>query len=232
MEDHLLLQENKCSIFQDERRNIHFRSEGTSGTCICTDCSYACFVKLSIATARSYKYLGVTLDDRLTMIPHMHETLSKVSRTADLISRLVRRDHLPSFPIIQTLVKCVLIPQMIYGFPFLQFSNKAVSTRQVTGGNTQCSFLMRLKNSIMRPLLYVLGLPHSSHHASVFIESRLHNIRTLHTLTSARLAHRWLSLNDTNEAAVMFRNHITRYGTGNACSAHEQAGLYSLYRHA
>ena len=174
----------------------------------------------SVATARSYKYLGVTLDDRLTMIPHMHETLLKVSRTADLISRLVRRDHLPSFPVIQTLVKCVLIPQMTYGFPFLQFSNKAVSTRQVTGSNSQCTFPMRFKNCIMRPLLYVLGLPRNSHHASVFVESRLHNIHTLLTLTTARLAHRWLSLSDTNEAAVMFRNHITRYGSGNACAAH------------
>jgi hypothetical protein len=173
----------------------------------------------SVATARSYKYLGVTLDDRLTMIPHMHETLLKVSRTADLISRLVRRDHLPSFPVIQTLVKCVLIPQMTYGFPFLQFSNKAVSTRQVTGGNTQCTFPMRLKNCILRPLLYVLGLPHNTHHPSILVESRLHSIRALHTLTSARLAHRWLSLDDTNEAAVMFRNHITRYGSGNACAA-------------
>ena len=174
----------------------------------------------TIASARKYKYLGITLDDRLTLIPHMHDMLKRVSRTAHLISRLVRRDHLPSFPVIQTLVKCVLVPQMTYGFPFLEFNyKKAVSTRQATDTATSCTFPTRLKNCILRPLLYVLGLPHNTDHASVFAESRLHNIRTLHSLTTARLAHRWLSLDDTNDAAVMFRSHIARYGADNACAA-------------
>jgi hypothetical protein len=79
---------------------------------------------------------------------------------------------------------------------------------------------MRLKNCVLRPLLYVLGLPHNTHHQSVFIESRLLDMQSLHALTSARLAHRWLSLDDTNEAAVMFRDHLTRYGTGDACAAY------------
>jgi hypothetical protein len=174
----------------------------------------------TLDTARAYKYLGVTLDDRLTLIPHMHDVLKRVSRTAHLISRLVRRDHLPSMPVIQTLVKCVLIPQMTYGFPFMPLVNRSVSTRQATGTATACNFVMRLKNCIVRPLLHVLGLPHNTHHASVLVESRLHDIRTLHALTSARLAHRWLSLGDSNDTARMFRTHITRYGAADACAAH------------
>jgi hypothetical protein len=175
----------------------------------------------TLATARAYKYLGVTLDDRLTLIPHMYDVLKRVSRTAHLISRLVRRDHMPSMPVIQTLVKCVLIPQMTYGFPFLSLVyNKAVDTRQATNTATACNFPMRFKNCIVRPLLHVLGLPHSTHHASVLVESRLHDVRTLHALTTARLAHRWLSLNDSNNTAHTFRSHLSRYGAGNACSAH------------
>ncbi len=174
----------------------------------------------TLDTARMYKYLGVTLDDRLTLIPHMHDVLKRVSRTAHLISRLVRRDHLPSMPVIQTLVKCVLIPQMTYGFPFLSFLyGKAVSTRQATDTATTCNFPMRFKNCIMQPLLHVLGLPHNTHHASVLVESRLHDVRSLHALTTARLAHRWLSLSDTNNTAHTFRSHLARYGMGDACAA-------------
>ena len=175
----------------------------------------------TLATTRMYKYLGVMLDDRLTMIPHMYDVLKRVSRTAHLISRLVRRDHLPSMPVIQTLVKCVLIPQMTYGFPFLPFNyTKSVSTRQATDTATSCNFPMRFKNCIVRPLLHVLGLPHSTHHASVLVESRLHDMRTLHALTTARLVHRWLSLDDSNETAHTFRTQLTRYGAGDACAAH------------
>lgn len=167
----------------------------------------------TIKTAPQYTYLGVTLDKYLTFIPHVHALIKRVSCTADMISRLVRRDHLPSFPIIQTLVKCVLIPQMTYSFPFIgsTLEDKVVSTRQATGNPTRGNMYIKLKNAILRPLLYCLGLPHNAHHASVFIESRLLDVMSLVSLTSARLAHRWLSMGDhpTNVTAAMFRAHVT-----------------------
>jgi hypothetical protein len=166
----------------------------------------------TIKTAPQYTYLGVILDKYLTFIPHVHALIKRVSCTADMISRLVRRDHLPSFPIIQTLVKCVLIPQMTYSFPFIAstLQDKVVSTRQATGNPTRGNMYIKLKNAILRPLLYCLGLPHNAHHASVYIESRLIDVMTLISLTSARLVHRWLSMGDhpTNVAAVMFREHV------------------------
>ncbi len=66
----------------------------------------------NIKTAQQYTYLGVILDHKLSFIPHACNTVNTVSRTAHLISRLVRRDTYPSFPVIQTLVKCILIPRV------------------------------------------------------------------------------------------------------------------------
>ena len=166
----------------------------------------------NIDTAPRYTYLGLIIDEFLTFIPHIVDLINKVNVTSSLISRLVRRDHLPSFPVIQTLVKCVLIPQMIYAFPFLPIiQDKPVSTYVATTRPTRGNLLMRLKNAILRPLLYSLGLPHNTYHESVLVESRLFTVTLMHALTSARLVLRWLKTdhNTHNEAASLFRQHIT-----------------------
>jgi hypothetical protein len=164
--------------------------------------------RFAIATANKYTYLGVVLDYFLSFVPHACATIARVSCTTNMISRLVRRDHLPSIPIIRTLVQCVLVPQMVYGFAFLVIENKSVSTTQATGNSTHSNFYTKLKNAILRPLLFCMGLPHNAHHASVFIETRLLNIDSLLSLAAARAAHRWLWLDDTNAAATLFREHI------------------------
>ena len=143
------------------------------------------------------------------ILPHIYDTITCVSRTANMISRLVRRGHLPSFPVIQTLVKCVLVPQMVYGFPFIRVIDKSVSLFVATGKHNKGNLYRKLKNAILRPLLYVMGLPHFTHHSSLFIETRLLDIDSLLSLSAAREAHRWLSLDDTNLAASLFREHIT-----------------------
>ena len=73
----------------------------------------------SIECAGLYKYLGVELDQFLTFIPYVRELIKKLNATSHTISRLVRRGHAPSIPVIQTLVKSVLIPQMVYGLAFV-----------------------------------------------------------------------------------------------------------------
>ena len=72
----------------------------------------------TVTPTKQYTYLGVILDNLLTFTPQAMQCIKTAARTAHMISRLVRRDKYPSFPVIQTLVKCVLIPQLTYGFPF------------------------------------------------------------------------------------------------------------------
>jgi hypothetical protein len=167
----------------------------------------------NIKSAKQYTYLGVVLDNMLTFVPHACNTIKTVARTAQLISRLVRRDSYPSFPVIQTLVKCILVPQLTYGFPFFSVKDETVKTGQVLGNNTSSkgNLYARMKCALLRPLLFSLGLPHNTNHGSVFIESRLLDVSSLFSLCSARLVHRWLNMpaSTTNVTPSLFFKHLT-----------------------
>jgi hypothetical protein len=158
----------------------------------------------NITTTRQYTYLGVILDEKLTFTSQACYAIGQASRTSHLISRLVRRDAYPSFPVIQTLVKCILVPQLTYGFPFFSVKDKTIKTGKVQGNNpgSKGNLFKRMKNAILRPLLCSLGLPHNTCHASVFIESRLLDVNSLFSLCAARLVHRWLNMNNNNRNAT------------------------------
>jgi ribonuclease HI/exonuclease III len=87
-----------------------------------------------VAKAPQYTYLGVILDEHLTFVPHMRDLHARTQRTVYLITRLVRRDHLPSIPVIRTLVKSVLIPKLFYSLPFVPdaIAERIQTTREVT----------------------------------------------------------------------------------------------------
>ena len=166
----------------------------------------------NITTTTQYTYLGVILDEKLKFTSHACHATNQAQRTSFLISRLVRRDMYPSFPVIQTLVKCILIPQLTYGFPFFSVKDETISTGHVPGNNpnSKGNLFKRMKNAILRPLLFSLGLPHNTCHASVFIESRLPDVSSLFSLCAARLVHRWLKMEDTssNSAATLFKQQL------------------------
>jgi hypothetical protein len=167
----------------------------------------------NITTATQYTYLGVVLDDMLTFTAHACNVIKQVSCTSQMISRLVRRDAYPSFPVIQTLVKCILVPQLTYGFSFFSVQDKPVSTGKVQGNNpsSRGNLYKRMKNAILRPLLCSLGLPHNTCHASAFIESRLLDVNSLFSLCAARLVHRWLNMKPIsgNATAALFFQQLS-----------------------
>ena len=167
-----------------------------------------------IECAQQYKYLGVELDQFLTFIPYVKELIKKLGVTSHTISRLVRRGHVPSIPVIQTLVKSVLIPQMVYGLAFVppaRLENKPQKMK-ITGiasSTLTANLHSQLKRMMMTPIMRSMGQPYNVHHESLFVESRLLSISSLHSLSCIRLAHRWMSnhLDSTNEASTMFREH-------------------------
>ena len=169
-----------------------------------------------ITSEKSYKYLGVILDQYLTFIPHVLDVIKRVGVTSHIISRLVRRDHAPSIPIIQRLVKCVLVPQLTYGFGFLPphiLKNEPINL-QCTGishGTSARNIHKHLKRALLKPMMRCMGLPHYVHHDPLRVESRLLDLHSLHSLSTVRLAHRWLSnqLEAANDAARMFHRHVT-----------------------
>ena len=171
-----------------------------------------------IECAKEYTYLGVVLDQFLTFIPHVLALIKRIGRTSHLISRLVRRDHVPSIPVIQTLVKTILIPQMVYGFGFIPadiLKDEQIKLKRtgITHTTATCNLHSKLKRAMITPLLRCMGQPYYVHHPSLLVESRLLSIHSLRSLSCARLAHRWMSnnLDATNDAGRMFREHaITR----------------------
>ena len=173
----------------------------------------------SIESAGLYKYLGVELDQFLTFIPYVRELIKKLNVTSHSISRLVRRGHAPSIPVIQTLVKSVLIPQMVYGLAFVppaRLENKSQQLK-VTGIASSVSSVkgnlhVDLKRAMVLPIMRCMGQPYYVHHESLLVESRLLSISSLHSLSCVRLAHRWMSnaLDSTNEASRLFRDHALR----------------------
>ena len=166
-----------------------------------------------IDTTDTYTYLGVVLDAQLNFQSHLARLVQTTTGMSIRLARLVRRDKLPSFPVIRRLVQCVLVPQMTYAFAFLfgSIENKPVrvSTSDSTT-TTRTNMYSKLKNNLLRPLRQSLALPFSAHHDSTFIESRLLNVDSLITCAAAQLVHRWLSMTpqDNNTAAVLFRQHV------------------------
>ena len=176
----------------------------------------------NVDAAKLYTYLGIILDQYLTMKPHMLSLIARARTTAGMISRLVRRDHAPSIPVIQTLVKCVLVPQMTYGFGFIPpalFKDEPIYMHDTGGAAasntgtiqipTNVNLHQRLNSVMILALRNSMGMPHSVHHDSFRIEARILSLPNLASLECARLAHRWASntLDATNPAAALFRAH-------------------------
>lgn len=172
-----------------------------------------------VTTAPQYTYLGVVLDHRLSFSAHIDHVVHRSTAMSHLIARLCRPLRLPSFPVIRALVANVLIPQMSYGFAF-------VPCLPYTDPR-----MLRLKRLILRPLQRCLLLPYHSHHASVFIESRLLDIPYLITLAAAQQVHRWLSEPDTtsNLAASMFHHYVMRHIWSGAAPSHVPTRLPSIH---
>jgi hypothetical protein len=171
----------------------------------------------SVEMSQQYTYLGVVLDQCLTFIPHVRDLIKRLASTTHIISRLVKRDHTPSIPVIQTLVKTVLIPKMVYGFAFVppRILRNEVINLKVTGiadGSSRMNMHKALKKAVLWPIMRSMGQPYYVHHDSLLVESRLLSLPSLHSLSCIRLAHRWMSntLDATNEAGRMFRQHASR----------------------
>ena len=185
----------------------------------------------SIECAQQYKYLGVDLDQCLTFIPYVRDLIKRLAATTHVISRLVRRDHAPSIPVIQTLVKTVLIPKMVYGFAFIPprfLANKKINLKitGITDTSSSMNLHSALKRAFLTPLMRSMGQPYYVHHDSLLVESRLLSIPSLHSLSCIRLAHRWMSntLDATNEAGRMFREH-TMHPPSNTSGCHPFAHI-------
>jgi hypothetical protein len=182
-----------------------------------------------IEAAKEYKYLGVLLDQHLTYLPHLQQLVSKTTTASHMICRLIKRDKLPSFPVVRQIVSAVLIPKLTYGFPFIRLPRiednvnntaTAVQTQTHTHTHTQThtqthtrarantqvkrtnNIARQLKNVVIRPLRLSLGLPHSAHHNSVLMESRLMPLPYIQAQLTAACVTRWKAMEAGSNAGA------------------------------
>ena len=220
----------------------------------------------NIVAVKEYKYLGVLLDQHLTYLPHLKQLVNRATMSSHMICRLIKRDKLPSFPVIRQLVASVLIPKMTYGIPFIRLpriednvTNAPTTTATVpaprpTRGrpratptstrptvpttrhrpNTQQkktnNIARQLKNIVIRPLRLSLGLPHSAHHESVLMESRLMPLRYIQTHLTAMCVERWKGMGTgDNAGADQFMTDMNNM-TATTTTA-PQYGIWHPYKH-
>jgi hypothetical protein len=140
----------------------------------------------------SYKYLGVIFDSKLNFYLHCKYVYDKSHIFSNYICHLVSSKCRPSFPVVNKLVQSILIPKITYGFPFIIIN---------------CAFMRKFKQLVIEPLRRSLGLPYTSHHASIFIESRILPIDYLQTYHTISFVHRLLSIpvSSNNYASILFK---------------------------
>jgi hypothetical protein len=150
-----------------------------------------------IPRATEYRYLGVVLHQTFSCQPHINHILQSAFLTSRHITRLISFNKPPSYPIINRLVQSVLIPKITYGLPFVTLSPQQQ---------------LKLKRSILTPLCRSLGLPYTTHHLSLFIESRILPLQYIHAHSSLLFTHRLLDLaskpDNDNVAATNFHTHF------------------------
>lgn len=217
--DRMSLYARKWKItFSAKKTNVVYFKPGFSGPRGYTPPHTHGMLKLTnfpIECAQAYEYLGVRLDQFLTFIPYVTDLIKKLATTSHTISRLVRRGHAPTIPVIQTLVKTVLIPSMVYGFAFippkwLENKRHEIKITGIAGTAKALNMHKMLKRHVVTPLMRCTGQPYYVCHDALFIELRTINIQSQQSLSCMRLAHRWMSnhLDATNEAGRMFREHV------------------------
>jgi endonuclease/exonuclease/phosphatase family metal-dependent hydrolase len=164
-----------------------------------------------IQPVKTYTYLGVTFDSKLSPNPHLTNIARKAQSTSNFIARLYSKHNPPSYRTFNRLVQSVLVPQISYGLPFValpSYTNPLIT---------------QIRKCIITPLRRPLGLPHYAHHNSLMIESRILPLHQLQTHASLCYAHRLLTLADeplnTNYAATLFNmflpNRVYQYQLAN-----------------
>jgi hypothetical protein len=118
-----------------------------------------------LAVEDSYKYLGHLLHRSSAFKDHHSAVIQKSRLTAYYIGRVTSRNSLPSPTTICRIVKAVLIPQITYGFAFLDLSS---------------SFIHKLTQIIATPLRKALGLGRFAAAHRVLWEYGLYDVVTLH----------------------------------------------------
>lgn len=114
----------------------------------------------------TYKYLGITLNHHIQIwTPHVTNVLKKANTASALICRLIHRrgTQAPGMTTVRLLTRMMVYTTIGYGLPLWKMTKNQ---------------LHRLQSIIVRPLRMVLGLPRTTHYASILVEVGLPNLKS------------------------------------------------------
>jgi hypothetical protein len=113
--------------------------------------------KQPVRIATSYKYLGITLDSKLSFKKHIDNIYSNLKQQSFLISRTISPTRNPSAATIRSLVISKLVSILSYSLPFLKLTVKNSKS---------------FDTLIANPLRRVLSLPSSASTQAILLEFR------------------------------------------------------------
>ena len=150
----------------------------------------------------TYSYLGLLLHQQLKWDAHITDIIRRATPTSNLISRLISCSSRPSLPVVRRLVVSVLIPKITYALPF------------ITLPHDRHNLSTALKSLTITPLRHALGLPHTAHHDSIFVDVRVMPLREFQQYLSVIFARRFVMLaTDAADMSARFSQLFVR----NAC---------------
>jgi hypothetical protein len=117
--------------------------------------------KQSIPIANTYKYLGITLDSKLSFKTHINNIYSNLKQQSFLICRTISPNRNPSATTIRSLVLSKLVSILSYSLPFLKLTAKDYNS---------------FDSLMVKPLRRALSLPFSAS-----TQATLHEFRCLPT---------------------------------------------------
>jgi hypothetical protein len=132
-----------------------------------------------LATAEHAKYLGLTLDRRLTWAPQLEAITKRAMETARKITRVIRPASPPHPVVVRRLVTGILLPQITYALEHWHPTETA---------------LTRMRAVLVRPLAKSLALPYTSNHASLLAEFNVPSVSAYQQRMRVRSFHRALTL--------------------------------------
>jgi hypothetical protein len=144
-----------------------------------------CGFTISIAT--SYVYLGVTLHQKLSWLPHATRALAVARRESQRITRLIRGATTNHFAATRSLVLGLLLPSFAYGIAFW-------------GRDLTATALARFDTALAQPLRRLLHLPPTTCKLGVLTESNCPSTAAWTTRELLLLYHRLCSLPYHNPA--------------------------------
>ena len=144
----------------------------------------------TISIAPSYVYLGVTLHQKLSWLPHIARALAAARRESQRITRLVRGATTIHFGAIRSLVLGLLLPSFAYGIAFW-------------GRDLSAACLARFDTALVQPLRRLLHLPPTTCKLGVLNECSCPSTAAWTTRELLLLYHRLCSLPYHNPAREM-----------------------------